>query len=194
MFKNISLSDSESSRLYIDNKEVYKIYAGDNLVYDVMNGQDFNYTYDPDNKKFIFYDWKQTINGQPNTTHLKVPRDNGITFDVGILHTHRNQLTDIHIPQKVNLTNSSLKNAFKECNQLRSITINSRQVTSMENAFRNCKNLTSEPFCGDNTTIMYSSYLHCFNIKGFPVSGPNVTDMTSTYLNCVNLTGSPVCG
>ena len=73
-------SKNGSSNIYMNGQEIYKIYQGQNLVYDVTNGKDFDYTYNYANQMFTFSNWKQTYNGVSNTTHLIVNNDNTIVI------------------------------------------------------------------------------------------------------------------
>ena len=81
-------SKNGSANIFMNGKEVYKIYHGRNLVYDVENGRDFDYTYNYQDQKFTFTNWKGTINGVPNTTDLIIPDDNTIIYNIFYFHTN----------------------------------------------------------------------------------------------------------
>ena len=125
-----------SSNIYMNGKEIYKIYRGQNLVYDVYNGRDFNYSYNYANQKFTFTDWKQTFNGEPNTTHLIVPNDNTVVVDTNILFSYRNQPTHVVIPKNVSMTTNSINELYFWSNgqQLIYADISSDSIINMSNA------------------------------------------------------------
>ena len=103
-------------------------------------------------------------------------------------------LTDVVIPNAVQLTNADFSSAFNNMQSLQYVSLPNR-ATNMYRVFNNCQNLIGEsPICSNQVTNMSNAYRYCSNLKGSPVCGENVTNMSSTYNMCVNLTGSPVCG
>ena len=183
-----------ASKVYYNGKQVYKAYIGSSLVYDVVNGRDFDFTYNSVNQKFTFTNWKQTVDGVANTTHFLVKDDPTIIVDLGAITGHNTTIKNISIPYNVSIANNSLVRAFYNCSNLTNASISNPSITNMAQAYYSCSNLKSSPFCGDKVTNMAQTYQSCHKLTGSPVCGPNVTDMSQTYAYCRNLTGEPVCG
>ena len=181
-----------SSNIYMNGKEVYKMYQGAYLVYDVWNGRDFNYSYNYANQKFTFTDWKQTLNLISNTTHMIVNDDNAIVFDKNTVNKYRNYLTDIVIPYNVSLLNGSIDSMFHGASKITNVTIDSYNLTNMNSAFY-VSNYPGPAFSGPNVTDMSLAFCGCYNLIGFPVCGPNVTNMYYAYSSCNNIK-TAVCG
>ena len=126
-------------------------------------------------------------------------------------------LTDVVIPDAVQITNADFTNAFNNMQTLQYVRLPNRitnmyqifnncqniigqspvcnnQVTNMSNAYQYCRNLIGSPVCGENVVNMSNAYRYCNNITGSPVCGEKVVDMRDAYSGCYNITGSPVCG
>ena len=128
-----------SSNIYMNGKEIYKIYRGQNLVYDVYNGRDFNYSYNYVNQKFTFTGWKNTLNGISNTTDLIVPNDNTIVFDKNIITASastRNQIVNFSLPSEVGVVDGDFSNIFSNSTSLKSSDLSSNYVTNMSYAYQ----------------------------------------------------------
>ena len=83
-------------------------------------------------------------------------------------------ITEIGIPNGINLVNTSFYNAFNNMRNLVTSEFNHPNVTSMANTYYNCYNLTSSPVCGNNVIDMSRAYYNCYNLTGNPVCGNNV--------------------
>lgn len=198
MLKRILASTSGSnkngaSKIYYNGSQVYKAYIGSSLVYDVINGRDFDFTYNSANQKFTFTNWKQTVDGVANTTHFLVKDDPTIIVDLGAITGHNTTIKNISIPYNVAIANNSLARAFSNCSNLTDVNISNPNITNMGYSFSSCPNLISSPFCGDKVTNMVFTYYNCYNLTGQPVVGKNVTNMAGAYANCHSVTGNPVC-
>ena len=206
-----------SKNIFANGKEVYKIYQGTSLIYDVTNGKDFNYSYNYANQKFTFTDWKQTVGGVSNTTHLIVNNDSNIVIDASLIRRYNTSVSNVTIPSSVSMLNGDISNIFMSRTTAFNASITCDNITNMYAAYYGCKNMSGTPFsgpnvttmcstysncyiltgppqCGAKVTNMFATYLYCKNITGAPVCGANVTNMDQTYCDCINLTGSPVCG
>lgn len=198
MLKRILASTTGSnkngaSKIYYNGKQVYKAYIGSSLVYDVVNGRDFDFTYNSANQKFTFTNWKQTVDGVANTTHFLVKDDPTIIVDLGAITGHNTTIKNISIPYNVSIAKNSLVRAFADCSNLTNASISNPNITNMAYSFSSCSNLKSSPFCGDKVANMSFAYYNCYNLTGQPVVGKNVTNMAAAYANCYNVTGNPVC-